>query len=143
MKARGRVVFDTGALVSAALRESSPEDRALSLVLRYGVVCLCEQSIAKLRTALARSKFDSYMRKRARMAFVAMLLRNAWICPASAMEPKRLRLRRHNRGSSLILALAAAAEADAIVSSKTDLLTRKAWRGIPILTSAEFVDRFA
>jgi predicted nucleic acid-binding protein len=143
MKASGRVVFDTGALVSAALRDSAPADRALLLALRSALVCVCEQSVEKLRMALAKSSLDRYMRKRARAAFVDMLLRNAWDCPVSAAELAKSRPSRRDGRINLTLAFAAVADADWIVSIEDDLLARKAWRGIRIVTPAEFVDQFA
>lgn len=142
MKASGRVVFDTGTLVSAALRPLSAADRALSLALRHGVISVCEQSLERLRSVLSRSKLDRYMGKRARAAFVDVLLRNAWVCTLSAADVSKIRPSCRDRGNNVILALAAAAEADVIVSCEPDLLARKAWRGIPIVTAAAFVDRF-
>ena len=43
----------------------------------------------------------------------------------------------------LALALALAAEADVLVSSDEDLLVLHPWRGIPIITPAEFLARFS
>lgn len=143
MKASGRVVFDTGALVSAALRDSAPADRALLLALRSGVVCVCEPSVEKLRTALAKSELDRYMGKRARAAFVDMLLRNAWDCPVSAADLTKSRPVRRDGRINFTLAFATVADADWIVSIEDDLVARKVWRGIRIVTPVEFVDRFA
>jgi len=141
MKGSGRVVFDTGTLVSAALRATAPADCAFSLALRHGVICVCEQSMERLRAVLGKSKLDRYVGKRARMAFVEMLLRSPWACTVSATDVSKIRPTCRDRGNNVILALAAVAEADAIVSSEAELLARKAWRGIPIVTPAEFVDR--
>jgi hypothetical protein len=43
---------------------------------------------------------------------------------------------------SFILALAFVAQADAIVSSDHDLLVLHPWRGVPILTPAQFLAEF-
>jgi len=50
----------------------------------------------------------------------------------------------HCRDTSddIILALAVSANADVIVSSDNDLLTLHPWRGISILTPAQFLDQF-
>ncbi len=142
MNDSGRVVFDTGALVNAALRAASAADRAFSLALRYGVICVCEQSLERLRTVLAKRKLDRYMGKRSRTAFVDLILRNAWACPVSAADLSRIRPPCRDRRNNVVLALAAVAEADIIVSCEADLLRRKAWHRIPIITPAEFVARF-
>ncbi len=142
MKGSGRVVFDTGTLVSATLRATATADRAFALALRHGVVCVCEQSLERLRAVLGKSKLDRYMGKRARLAFAEVLLRNAWACTVSADDVSKIRPSCRDRGNNVILALAAVAEADFIVSCEPDLLARKVWRGIPIITPTEFVDRF-
>ena len=138
----GRVVFDTGALVGAALRVTSVADRALSLALRTGVVCLCEQSAESLRSVLRKPRFDTYMGRRARMAFVDVLLGNAWMCPLTDADWAKSRHSRRDPGSNLVLALAGVAEADVIVGSAPGLVARKVWRGIRIVTAAEFLDQF-
>jgi len=136
------VVFDTGLLACAALRASSAAHRALWFALRSGLVCVSEQSVERLQALLRKGRLDRYMRKRARVAFISVLLRNAWVCPVSPVDLAKLRPSLRNRGNRLILALAAVAEADLIVSNDADLLARKAWRDIPILTPAEFLDQF-
>jgi uncharacterized protein len=138
MNKSGRIVFDTSTLVSAALRASSAAERAVSLTLRNGVVCVCEQSMEQMRAALTKSKLDRYMGKRARMAFADVLLRNAWICPVSKADVSKVRHAGRDRRNNMVLALAAIAEADAIISSEPALLARKTWRGIPIVAPAEF-----
>ena len=142
MNGSGRVVFDSGTLVSAALRATANADRAFSLALRHGMVCVCEQSLERLRAVLGKSKLDRYMGKRARLAFADVLLRSAWACTVSADDVSKIRPRCRDRGNNLILVLAVVAEADFIVSCEPDLLARKAWHRIPIITPAEFVDRF-
>ena len=138
MNTSRRVVFDTSTLISAALCPASAADRAFSLALRHGVVCVCEQSLEKLRFVLSGSKFDRYMGKRARMAFVDLLRSTGWMCLVSPADLNGVRPSTRDRRNHVTLALAAAAEADAVVSSDRDLLTRKAWRRIPIVPAAEF-----
>jgi putative PIN family toxin of toxin-antitoxin system len=139
MNTSRRIVFDTSALASAALCPASAADRAFSLALKHGVVCLCEQSLERLRVVLSQSKFDRYMGKRARIAFVDLLRSTGWMCLVSPAEVSGIHLPSRGRRNQVILALASVAEADAIVSGDNDLLARKAWRKIPILPPAEFV----
>ncbi|MFZ1939951.1 MAG: PIN domain-containing protein [Terracidiphilus sp.] len=134
-----RVVFDTGTLVGAALRPSSLADRALATAFGSGVVCVCEPLLERLRSVLARSKWDRYMAKRARLGFVEMLRGAGWNCLVEAPDSAAVRHSAHDRRNSIILALAAIAEADAIISTVPELLSRKTWRRVPIVTPAEFL----
>jgi predicted nucleic acid-binding protein len=138
MNTSRRVVFDTSTLVSAALRPASDAERAFSLALRHGVICICEQSLESLRSVFIRSRFDPYMAKRARMGFVDLLHSAGWTCLVSAADLSGIRSQRRGRKNSVILALATVAEVDAIVSGEKDLLARKAWRKIPIVSPADF-----
>jgi putative PIN family toxin of toxin-antitoxin system len=139
MNTSRRIVFDTSTLVSVALCPSSFADRAFSLALKHGVVCVCEQSLERLRFVLSGRKFDRYMAKRVRVAFVDLLRNTGWMCLVFPADVYGIRLPSRGRRNHAIFALAAAAEADAIVSGDNDLLTRKAWRKIPIVPPAEFV----
>ena len=137
-----RAVFDTGTLVSAALRPSSASERALTLALRSGLVCADELTLQRLRSVLASTRFDRYLPKRLRMAFAGLLSRNAWLCPVSLSDVSAIRPPGRDRTIRALLALAAAAEADVIVSSDRYLLARKTWRRIPIISPDEFITRY-
>lgn len=137
-----RVVFDTGTLIGAAIRPTSDAERALSLALREGVVCACDASLEQLRSCLGKSRLDRYMSRRARAAFFEMFRRNAWICQVSASDIDKVRRACRDRKNIVVLALARAAEADVVVSVDRDLLTRKTWHGIRIVTPADFAGRF-
>ncbi len=133
-----RVVFDSSTLVSAALRPSSAAERAFSLALRHGVICICDQSLERLHSVFIRSRLDRFMAKRARMAFVDLLRNTGWTCQVSPADFSGIRSKRRDQRNNVIFALATVAEADVIVSSEKDLLKRKAWRKIPIVSPAEF-----
>jgi hypothetical protein len=88
---------------------------------------------------LSRRKFDRYLDQEQRQAFVVKLRQEVSLFvveygDAAAVEPPC-----RDATDNKFLALALAAEADAIVSSDEDLLVLHPWRGIPILTPAEFL----
>jgi predicted nucleic acid-binding protein len=60
VSAFGRVVFDTSALVSAALRVGSTPHQALMQAIALGEVCVSAATLAELEQVLARPKFDRY-----------------------------------------------------------------------------------
>jgi len=142
-----RIVFDTATLLSAALRLSSPAVRAFSLALSTGVVCSSEPALDQLASVLNRRSLDRYMSRRARTAFVDLLRRHAWLCasPPFAKPPAKPlgKSSRHARQTKDLIAFAAAAEADALVTSAPFPRTRSSRRSLPILTPEEFLSRYA
>ena len=142
MTAGRRVVFDTSSLVSAALRSSSSAERAVLLALRSGVICIAPSSLRRLQAVLGNAGFNRFMAKRRRMAFVDLLGRIAWLCPDSQPEMPAARRRSRERRTNALLAFAASAEADVVVSSDRALLARKSLRRIPIFTPDEFIARY-
>lgn len=137
-----RIVFDTSTLVSAALQRASPAERALTLALREGVVCASDATLSRLHSVLTNSKWDRYLMKRARLSFVDLLRGNAWFCLVSAADEGSVRAATLDERTKVLLALAATAEADMIIAIAPDLLTRKSWRGIPIVPPSEFLREY-
>ncbi len=141
MRRNRRVVLDTSTLVSAALYTGSVPDQALSKALEYFDLCASVETMAELEQVLNRGKFDRYRERDSRFAFVATIRRRSHLFAVelvglSAFDPP-CRDPKDNK----FLALALFAEADAIVSSDEDLLVLHPWRGIPIVSPAEFLAR--
>jgi len=134
-----RVVFDTSTLVSAALRPDSIPYQALHAALRYCDLCACRETLAELKKVMGRAKFRPYLSDELRREFVAMLeshLRlysvrdeNCSTGYPACRDPK----------DNKFLALAFAAEVDAIVSGDEDLLVLDPWGEVRILRAAEFL----
>jgi len=61
MEGKPRCVFDTNALISAALLESSIPARAFRLGLECGQILFSSATIEELSEVLYRPKFDRYM----------------------------------------------------------------------------------
>lgn len=134
-----RVVLDTSVLVSAALYTGSVPDQALSKALESSDLCASVETLAELEQVLDRGKFDRYRDRESRCAFFATIRRRSLLfavdlADLSAVEPPC-----RDPKDAQFLALALAAEADALVSSDEDLLALHPWRGIPIVTPAEFL----
>jgi putative PIN family toxin of toxin-antitoxin system len=137
-----RVVFDTSTLIGAALKVGSKPHQALMLALDCCEICGCEQMITELAEVLNRSYFERRLARPNRDAFIAMIRNNVetyWVDEKSAgpLDPPC-----RDVSDNFILALALAAQADAIVSSDHDLLDLHPWREIAILTPAQFLAQF-
>lgn len=134
-----RVVLDTSTLVSAALHVGTIPHQVLHKALASCDVCASVDTLIELESVLNRDKFDHYVDRGLRMDFVAFIRRSVHLfavddAVVSAVEP-----RCRDPKDDQFLALALAAEADAIVSSDEDLLVLHPWRGIPILSPAQFI----
>jgi putative PIN family toxin of toxin-antitoxin system len=142
MSRNRRVVVDTSTLVSAALFTGSIPDQALSKALESFDLCLSVATLAELEQVLDRGKFDRYRVRESRHAFVALIRRRMRLFAVDLADLSAVDPPCRDPKDNQFLALAQVAEADALVSSDEDLLVLHPWRGIPILTQAEFLARF-
>lgn len=137
-----RVVFDTSTLVGAILRTGSVPYQALSLALNQFELCVSLETIAELEAVLARQQFAKYVLTDARAAFVELVRKESTVWAIDALEASDLKPHCRDASDQKFLALAIAAQADAIVSSDHDLLVLHPWQEIAILTPAQFLVEF-
>lgn len=138
-----RVVFDTSTLIGALLKAGSKPHRALMLALDSCAICRCEQAWQELADVLSRSHFDRSVSRPDRTKFIALIQERFEILSVDEAAAASLDPPCRDPKDNFILALALAAEADAIVSSDHDLLVLNPWRAIPVLTPAQFVSQFS
>ena len=138
-----RVVFDTSTLIGAILKAGSKPYQALRLALEFCVLCGNEQLLAELTEVLSRSYFDRRLSQFDRDSFLAMIRKN--IEKNGIIQTNTVTLDPPCRDVSddFILTLALATGADAIVTSDNDLLVLHPWRGLSVLTPAQFVSQFS
>ncbi len=131
-----RVVFDTSTLVSAALRVDSVPYQALVKAFASSDVCVSVETLAELSTVMSRRKFDRYLDRELRLSFVELVARQVhmFAVPLGPVTPGCRDVK-----DDKFLALALAAGADALVSSDEDLLVMHPWRGVRVMTAAEFL----
>jgi putative PIN family toxin of toxin-antitoxin system len=137
-----RVVLDTSTLVSAALRVGSVPYQALLEALGAWDVCASAETLAELEQVLGREKFDRYLDGALRREFVVLIRRNVHLFAVEDADLMSVDPPCRDSRDNQFLALALVAEADVLVSSDEDLLVLHPWRGIPIVTPAEFLVRF-
>jgi putative PIN family toxin of toxin-antitoxin system len=134
-----RVVLDTSTLVSAALRIGSMPHQALMKALGSCDLCASVETLAELERVLQRDKFDRYLHRESRLSFVALIRRHAHLFAVQDAGMDALLPACRDTKDNQFLTLVLVAEADALVSSDDDLLALRPWRGIPILTAAQFL----
>ena len=137
-----RVVLDTSTLVSAALRVGSVPYQALLEALGAWEVCASVETLAELEQVLGREKFDRYLARASRREFVALIRRNVHLFAVQNADLIAVDPPCRDPRDNLFLVLALAAEADIVVSSDEDLLVLHPWRGISVVTPAEFLFQF-
>ena len=131
-----RVVLDTNVLISAALISSSTPRRVVdSIFTANGVLLFSDETFAELRTRLQRTKFDRYVSSRSRAVYLARVRAVAeWVGIVGA------RLGCRDPDDDKVLEVALMGGADCIVTGDQDLLELASFRGLPILTPANFLD---
>lgn len=133
-----RVVFDTIVVVSALMLLGSPPRRAFDAALQHGQLLVSEAMLEELDDVLRRPKLAGYVSEEQRLEFLAAYIRDA----EDVLVTTRLRECRDPKDDKF-LELAIAGKATHIVSGDQDLLTLSPFRGIVILTPADFLrERF-
>jgi uncharacterized protein len=131
-------VFDTNVLISATLLKGSTPRIALDIATRSGRLCFSDETLAELRVALTRPKLDRYISQSLRLEFARMIAEQSHLV-APAIIPSVCR----DADDNQILAVAVTSGAVCVCSGDRDLLSLVHYETIPILTPAQFVERFA
>ncbi|HEY5055666.1 MAG TPA: putative toxin-antitoxin system toxin component, PIN family [Acidobacteriaceae bacterium] len=138
-----RVVFDTSTLVSAALRIGSIPHQALLEAFATCDVCSSQGTLDELERVLNGKKFDRYLDRASRSAFVALMRRHAISFDVPEANILTVAPACRDPEDNQFLALADVARANFIVSSDKDLLVLNPWHRIAVLTPAEFLAQVA
>ena len=136
-----RVVLDTNVVVSALLWGGTPE-RLIELAGKGSLECLTSEALlAELTGILGRAKFAAKLRLKnlSTAEIVARYREIAETVEAAPIEEEALR----DPDDAALLACALAARADAIISGDADLHALGTYRGIPVLSPADCLKRFA
>lgn len=131
-----RIVFDASSLISAALKSGSiPEHALLQALSPQNRFLLSPTVFDEYRDVLFRPKFDRFVALgRLQRVLDIVVVAAEMVEPAVAVRECR------DPKDDKYLSLAAAGRADVIVSSDIrHLLSMHPWRGIAILSSADFL----
>lgn len=133
-----RVVFDTNVVVSALMLLGSPPRRAFDAARRHSQLLVSEATLEELDDVLRRPKLAGYVSEDQRLEFLAAYIRDA----EDVYVAIRLQECRDPKDDKF-LELAIAGKATHIVSGDLDLLALSPFRGIVIVTPADFLrERF-
>ena len=138
MSSKPRYVFDTNVTISAALFERSLPGQALHAALMSGELLISQTSLAEMGEVLSRKKFDRYLTPEEREEFLVKLVRQAVVLEVT----EAVRACRDAKDDKF-LEIAVCGRATCVVTGDADLLTLHPFRGIPILSPAQFLDLLA
>jgi putative PIN family toxin of toxin-antitoxin system len=136
MRVRQRIVADTNCLISRLLLRSSLPARAVRHAVDYGILLVSEATMIELADVIARPKFDRYISLEDRQQFLQLLGRVAEFVAnvykvSDCRDPK----------DDKFLEVALSGRADLILTGDADLLILHPWRGITILSPAQYLKR--
>ena len=134
MKKTKHFVFDTNVIVSALFFPDSSVAKAFDKALKTGTILLSEETLEELQEVLLRDKFDKYLPKPIRQAFV-----QKFEILTEMIEITEIITACRDPKDDKYLSLAVSAKATAIISGDTDLLILNPFRNILILSPSEFL----
>ena len=135
MPTKPRFVFDTNAVISAALLKRSVSRQAFDKALDEGELLVSAETIDELNQVLGRVDFAKYVTEDERLEFLAVLLREATFVEVTVYVGEC-----RDPSDNKFLELAVSGAAVCIVSGDQDLLVLHPFRGISIVTPRGFLD---
>ena len=136
-----KVVIDTNVLISGIISTQSPPACIIDLWVSNKItVCVSSEIIEEYLSVLLRPKFARVGTPQERYKLVSQLveLGNTLI-----INPDfKLNIITDDPDDNIILECAAEAGAEVVISGDDHLLSLSAYEGIPILTPAEYLQRF-
>jgi len=136
MRISRRLVVDTNVFASAVIFPRSVPRQVVDHAIDHGVAIFSEATMRELIEVLSRSKFDNFVSRTDRELFLAQVESAAEFVPIiqlvrACRDPK----------DDKFLEVALNGRADVIVTGDADLLKMHPWRGIAIVTPANYLKR--
>ena len=128
-------VIDTNTLISAFLFRYSNPRKAFEWVVKTGTVCSSLETYNEFSEVLLRPKFDKYISLEERL----LALKDFKQLALFSEIPETITACRDPKDNKF-LELAVATNAACIITGDKDLLELHPFRGIPILSAADFLN---
>lgn len=135
MRTLKRVVIDTNVFVSRLLRFDSVPGRAAEKAIHHATALVSQSTMNELAEVLEQAKFDRYVTLEQRLQFIRLIAQTAQFVSIihsirECRDPK----------DNKFLEVALNRRADVIVTGDADLLAMNPWRGVAILSPAEYLE---
>ena len=135
MRTLKRVVIDTNVFVTRLLRFDSVPGRAAEKAIHHATALVSQSTMNELAEVLEQAKFDRYVTLEQRLQFIRLIAQTAQFVSIihsirECRDPK----------DNKFLEVALNGRADVIVTGDADLLAMNPWRGVAILSPAEYLE---
>lgn len=137
-----RVVIDTSTLVGAVLRGDSIPHRAWIEAQKSFEILASPATFEEIRCVLHRERLSRFLDPTIRDEFLEIYREVAFLIEVEDSDVQAVTPPCRDPKHNLFLALARIGGAAMIISSDKDLLVMHPWRGIPIVTPAQFIEQF-
>jgi putative PIN family toxin of toxin-antitoxin system len=131
------IVIDTNVLISAGLLPKSKTAQALALAVEHFVIAQNQDTWHELETRISRPKFDKYFGDSGRLRHlvkIAQSIRNFEMTSEVSVS--------RDKTDDKFIELAIDSQASIIISGDPDLKDVQVYKGIEILSPAQFFERF-
>ena len=131
------IVIDTNVLISAGLLPESKTAQVLALAVEHFVIAQNQDTWHELETRIARSKFDRYFSESGRLRHLVAI--------AQSIQHFELTTEvsvSRDKTDDKFIALAIDSGATILISGDPDLKDVKTYKGIEILSPAQFFERY-
>ncbi len=130
-----KIILDTNIIISALCFPFSKPRKVFDLSRRKGEILVSIQTLNELETVLMRPKFDKYIDRDLRLAFLNEYSKNVTLIE-STKEVTGCRDEKDNK----YLSLAVSSEADYIISGDKDLLVLDPYQSTRIISPDQFIE---
>jgi putative PIN family toxin of toxin-antitoxin system len=129
-----RIVFDTNVVLSGSLNPESIPARAVEAGFRNGEVLISSRILEEFEQVLSRPWFNRYAPLEMRQGYL-----RSFFSAAKPVVVVDTVIDCRDPRDNMFLELALSGRADVIVTGDTDLLCLHPWRGIAILSPADYL----
>lgn len=131
------IVIDTNVLISAGLLPQSKTAQVLALAVEHFVIAQNQDTWHELETRIARPKFDRYFGDSGRLRHLVAIAQSIQRFEVSAdVSVSR------DKTDDKFIALAIDSGASMLISGDPDLKEVQVYKGVEILSPAQFFDRY-
>ena len=131
------IVIDTNVLISAGLLPQSKTAQVLAMAVEHFTIAQNSDTWHELETRIARSKFDRYFGDSGRLRHLVKIAQSIQRFEVSAAVSLS-----RDKTDDKFIELAIDAGATILISGDPDLKDVRAYKGIEILSPAQFFERF-
>ena len=132
------IVIDTNVLISAGLLPQSKTAQVLALAVEHFVIAQNKDTWHELETRIARPKFDRYFDDSGRLRHLAEIAQSIQRFEVSAAVSVS-----RDKTDDKFIELAIDSGASILISGDPDLRVVQTFKGVEILSPAQFFERFS